>query len=150
MCTVSILKLVDDIGSWVGRRNKNVKCTRFYLSDNVWLTPLHILDPTATLDFLLILSLRDQMSHKQNNMFGWEPWSRGYGRQLIFERSWVRILVLYTRWTFSHLFVETKRGRGWPIFEKQTCFSCAQKAKQVFLSKIFPHLRCDFGQTNQS
>ena len=29
-----------------------------------------------------------------------ELWSSGYGRRLIFQRSWVRIPAPYTRWTF--------------------------------------------------
>ena len=55
--------------------------------------------------------------------------SSGNGRRLMLERSWVRIPVLYTGWTwrFSHWFVvkivlfvwkdrKRKRGWGWPIF----------------------------------
>ena len=34
-----------------------------------------------------------------------EPWSSGYGRRPMSFRSWVWILVLFTRWTFSHYFV---------------------------------------------
>ena len=58
-----------------------------------------------------------------------ESWSSGYGRRLMFQRSWVQIPALYTgwKWHFSHLFVvkivkcvwkddnKWKRGRGWPI-----------------------------------
>ena len=33
-----------------------------------------------------------------------EPRSSGYGRRLMFRRSWVWILALYTLWTFSHIF----------------------------------------------
>ena len=29
-----------------------------------------------------------------------EPWSRGYWRRLIFQRSWIWIPAPYTRWTF--------------------------------------------------
>ena len=56
---------------------------------------------------------------------GMLPWSSGYGRRLMFQRSWVQIPVPYTGWTvFSHLFVvknvlfvrrdenKRKRGRG--------------------------------------
>ena len=32
--------------------------------------------------------------------WGREPWSSLYGWRLTFERSWVRIPVLYTGWTF--------------------------------------------------
>ena len=60
-------------------------------------------------------------------MVGWEPWSCGYGRRLMFQRSWVRIPALYTGWTFfTYIFVvkfvmclkrrkKWKRGRGWLI-----------------------------------
>ena len=38
--------------------------------------------------------------------FGRQPWARGYGRGLMFWRSWVQILAPYTGWTFfSHLCV---------------------------------------------
>ena len=61
---------------------------------------------------------------------GREPWSSGYGRRLTFLRSWVRIPVPYTGWTFFHIKLllncvdvclkktenKRKRGRGWPIF----------------------------------
>ena len=38
---------------------------------------------------------------------GASPWSSTYGRRLEFQRSWVRILVLFTEWKyhFSHIFV---------------------------------------------
>ena len=32
-----------------------------------------------------------------------EPWSSGYGLQLMFKRSWVRIPAPYTGWTFFTL-----------------------------------------------
>ena len=35
---------------------------------------------------------------------GWEPWSSGYWRRLMFWRLWVQIAVLDTGKTFSHLF----------------------------------------------
>ena len=34
---------------------------------------------------------------------GLEPWSSGYGRRLMFQRLRVRILALYTGWTFFHI-----------------------------------------------
>ena len=34
---------------------------------------------------------------------GWEPWSSGFGRRLVYWRSWVRIPALYTGWTFSNV-----------------------------------------------
>ena len=55
-------------------------------------------------------------------------WFCGYGMRLAIWRLWVRILALYTEWTFLHIFVvkmvkfvywkvenKTKRGRGLPI-----------------------------------
>ena len=34
-----------------------------------------------------------------------EPWSSGYDRRLMIQRTWVRILTTHTGWTFSHIFV---------------------------------------------
>ena len=34
---------------------------------------------------------------------GWEPWSSGFRRRLIFRRSRVRIPTPYTGWTFFHI-----------------------------------------------
>ena len=31
---------------------------------------------------------------------GWEPWSSGFGKRLMFQRSWVWFLALNTGWTF--------------------------------------------------
>ena len=58
-----------------------------------------------------------------------EPWSSGYGRRLVFKRSWVRIPALYTGWTFFTFIYckncivclkktenKRKRGRDWLIF----------------------------------
>ena len=36
---------------------------------------------------------------------GREPWSSGYGRRLMFQRSWVRIPAPYTGWTFVHIYL---------------------------------------------
>ena len=60
---------------------------------------------------------------------GREPRPFGYGRRLMFQRSWVRISALYTGWTFFTYIccknwndvclkrpkINNKRGRGWPI-----------------------------------
>ena len=35
--------------------------------------------------------------------WGWEPWSSGYGKRLMFRRSWVQIPAPYTGWTFFHI-----------------------------------------------
>ena len=37
------------------------------------------------------------------DIIGWEPWSSGYGWQLMFKRSWVQIPVPNTGWTFFTL-----------------------------------------------
>ena len=63
---------------------------------------------------------------KRIKRVGWEPLSSGYGKRLMFRRSWVRILDWHE--IFSHWFVvkivtclfqktknKRKRGRGWPI-----------------------------------
>ena len=52
-------------------------------------------------------------------------WSGGYGRRLLFERSWVWIPAMDTRWFFPHLFVVKlhwcskiqKLKQKWPIFK---------------------------------
>ena len=36
---------------------------------------------------------------KQFDILGREPWSGGYGRRLMFQRSWVGILAPDTGWT---------------------------------------------------
>ena len=35
---------------------------------------------------------------------GWELWSSGYGRRLVFKRSWVQIPAHDTGWTFFTLY----------------------------------------------
>ena len=68
-----------------------------------------------------------------DNLLGREPWSSGYWRWLMFERSWVRILAQYTGWTWQFftsiccknwLFEKTenkqKERPGWPIYKKIT------------------------------
>ena len=39
-------------------------------------------------------------THKRFVRLGREPWSSGYGRRLMYRRSWVRIPAPYTGWTF--------------------------------------------------
>ena len=43
--------------------------------------------------------------YKEVAWSGQEPWSRGYGSQLMFWMLWVQIPALFTEWTFSHTFV---------------------------------------------
>ena len=45
------------------------------------------------------------------NLYRIEPWSSGYGRQLMFERSWVWIPVMYTGW-------------AWHFFTLISCKNC--------------------------
>ena len=69
-----------------------------------------------------------------------EPWSSGYGRQLMIARLWVQILENWMDITFftvicckNYIVFERdrkkrKRGRGWPIFLKNLAFSTTQNA----------------------
>ena len=71
----------------------------------------------------------------------------GYGRRITFQRSWGRILALYTGWTFftyicckNYYYVclkrpkiNNKRGRGWPILKKDL-----NSAAQAIVPKIIP------------
>ena len=68
-------------------------------------------------------------------IFGGEPWSCGYGRQLMFKRSWVQIPAPYSEWTW-HFFTlicyknciiclkrpKINKKEGWSIFKKITIF----------------------------
>ena len=85
--------------------------------------------PTTTFHFQHFLNLRFAFCFRLNSWRkGREPWYSGYGRRLMFQRSWVRIPAPHTRWTFSHLFVvkvlmfvwkdknKWKRSREWTIF----------------------------------
>ena len=69
---------------------------------------------------------------REGTELGWEPWSSGYERRRLFQRSWVWIPALYTGWTFfTHLFIvkilmcvwkdenKLKRGRGLAHFLKK-------------------------------
>ena len=62
-----------------------------------------------------------------------EPWSSGYGIQLMFKRLWVQIPEQYTGWIWRFFTLiccnncivclkktknKRKRGRGWPIFKR--------------------------------
>ena len=41
----------------------------------------------------------------KKRQIGREPWSSGYGRRLMFQRSWVQIPAPYTGWTFFHIHI---------------------------------------------
>ena len=82
------------------------------------------------------------MVTQRHLIVGWEPWSSGYGRRLTYQRSWVRIPVPYTGWTWYFftlicckklycLFEKTenkrKRGRDWPIFFNNTSLNISKR-----------------------
>ena len=90
---------------------------------------------------------------ERNNLVqGRESWSSGYRRRLMFQRSWVWILALYTGWTFfSHLFVvkivmmcvwkdenKWKRDRVCPIFFIKKLVQIADVRLSLLLSLLFP------------
>ena len=54
-----------------------------------------------------------------NPYIQWEPWSCGYGRRLMFQRSWVRILVPYTGCTW-HFFT---------LIGCKNCIVCLKRPK---------------------
>ena len=58
----------------------------FYISDE------------RNVDFIALL-VKDGKVNNNNMMNGREPWSNGYGRRLVFRRSWVRNPAPYTGWT---------------------------------------------------
>ena len=55
------------------------------------------------------------LNPKRNIRFfvGRQPWSSGYGRRLMFERSWVQILAPCTGWLWHFL--------NWFVFKKYYC-----------------------------
>ena len=66
---------------------------------------------------------------KNDVLWGREPWSSGYGRRLMFRRSWVQIPALFTGWTFFTYFcckkIATKinlKRPGMAHFLKKWCF----------------------------
>ena len=74
-------------------------------------------------------------------LFGWEPWSSGYERRLVFWRSWVWIPAPNTGWTFFKYICckncnvwkdknRWKRGRAWPIFQKNTMLAVSNIPKE--------------------
>ena len=81
---------------------------------------------TIKLFCLLYPALWLQISRRSG---GWEPWSRGNGRRLVFQ--WVRIPALCTGWTFFPFLCckncnvclkdenRLKRACGWPIFKRR-------------------------------
>ena len=50
---------------------------------------------------------------------GREPWSSGYGRRLMFQRSWVWIPAPYTGWIFFHIYL------------LKNCNVCLKRRKKV-------------------
>ena len=90
----------------------------------------------AVVDIFTLHSFVHSFRSSQRVVLRWEPWSSGYEKQLMFERSWVQIPVLYTGWT-RHIFrliccenciVCLKRPKinkkrpGFAQFLKKSCF----------------------------
>ena len=105
--------LIKDFDHFVDRRKVDIsrKSNKYFLDmllvmeGEKWKTMRNILSPVFTSG-----KLRNMMPiiHKvKNSIYGREPWSSGYGRQLMIERSWVWIPALNTGWTrhFLHCFV---------------------------------------------
>ena len=61
------------------------------------LTPQEISSSNPVIYIFTVDSIRKKTIKKK---MGWVPWSSGYGRRLMFDRMWVRILVLHTVWTY--------------------------------------------------
>ena len=47
-----------------------------------------------------LFKVADRMQNAQSKNTYYEPWSSGYGKRLMFQRSWVRFPAPYTDWTF--------------------------------------------------
>ena len=91
--------------------------------------------------------LLEKSENKQKDAIGWEPWSSGYGRRLTFWRSWVRIPVPYTGWTFFPFIhcktvfmfvwkrpkINEKEAGDWPIFRGKN---------QSNMYGMLPHMCC--------
>ena len=119
------IKLIETFPGW------NVPSICWKKVINKWkefLTEIHWRSPHPV---KIWTPVRRSMGQMLQNLFDVErePWSSGYGRRLMFQSLWVRILAPYTGWAwhFSHLFVviivsmcvwkrenKWKRGRGWP------------------------------------
>ena len=56
-------------------------------------------DPHETIWTILFLNRAIKIQFN-GSVYGWEPWFSGYGRRLMFWRSWVWIPVPYTGWRF--------------------------------------------------
>ena len=61
-------------------------------------------------------------SKNKERSFGWEPWSSGYGRRLMFHKSWVWIPALYTGWS-------------WHFFTLICCKNCTVCLKRPKINK---------------
>ena len=95
-----ILKFKTFGKQWKKRDEKNSsKCLNFN-ADQILLN--FFLEIVKELSKCLKTEIMNQLVHKK---LGWEPWSSGYGKRLMFQRSWVRIPALYTGWTFFHIYL---------------------------------------------
>ena len=59
--------------------------------DNLWSQTLRYVLPPVGENISVVIFF---------SVFGRESWSSGYVRRLMFQRSWIRIVVPYTGWTF--------------------------------------------------
>ena len=85
---------------------KNLIKNFFGQSSFFFLSMRHLVDHTAY-SFIVIHKLLFKLKYHKRKDRGLEPWSSGYGRRLMFERSWVRSRprILDGHDIFSHWFV---------------------------------------------
>ena len=91
--------------------------------------------------------LKTLLINKYIKLIGREPWYSGYGKRLTFQRSWVRFLAPYTRWTFF-TFICCKNCKvclKWPkINEKEAGVGHFFKKKEKSIlsnwdASVWPH-----------
>ena len=72
-----------------------LKLTLFHTHVNI--SPITENLPTQERELKLLMII---VTINKKHVAGREPWSSGYERRLMFQRSWVQIPELYTGWTF--------------------------------------------------
>ena len=75
-------------------------CSFFYPSIYLSLRFSNYTGPIPYPIIFISMSSRLKLLQQLFPVLGREPWSRGYRRRLMFQRSWVWIPALYTGWTF--------------------------------------------------
>ena len=73
-------------------------------------------------------------------LIGREPWSSGYGRRLMFQRSWVWIPTQYTGWTIFHI----------PIWCTKCVWKNENKWKEAGVGPFFIKMKQFILQSNKS